>query len=64
MIKIKSFLNNESESTINEWLAEKVSDESYIDIKFASILDKNGDLIDKIIVVYKYDPNVTTIEVE
>ena len=64
MIKIKEFLNNEKEDSINEWLDKNVKEEDFIDIKTASVIDENGKIKDRIVVVYKYDPKTATLEVE
>ena len=62
MIKIKSFLNNESESTINDWLAKNVNEDNFIDMKVASVVDENGNIRDRIIVVYKTEEEWVEVE--
>jgi len=62
MIKIKSFLNNESESTINDWLARNVNEDSFMDMKIASVVDENGNVRDRVFVVYKTDDDVIEVE--
>ena len=62
MIKIKNFLDNESEAEINDWLAKNVSDENFIDMKVASVVGKNGNIRDRVFVVYKSDEDCVEIE--
>ncbi len=62
MIKIKSFLNNESGSTINDWLARNVNEDSFMDMKVASVVDENGNVRDRVFVVYKTDDDVIEVE--
>ena len=62
MIKIKNFLDNESEAEINDWLAKNVSDENFIDMKVASVVGKNGNIRDRIFVVYKAEYEDVEVE--
>ena len=62
MIKIKNFLDNESEAEINDWLAKNVSDENFIDMKVASVVGKNGNIRDRVFVIYKSEDDWIEIE--
>ena len=62
MIKIKNFLDNESEAEINDWLAKNVNEDSFIDMKVASVVDENGNVRDRVFVVYKTDDDVIEVE--
>lgn len=62
MIKIKNFLDNESEAKINDWLAKNVSDENFIDMKVASVVGKNGNIRDRVFVVYKSEDDWIEVE--
>lgn len=62
MIKIKSFLNSENESTINDWLAKTVSEDSFIDMKVTSVVDENGNVKDHVFVVYRAEDSCIEVE--
>jgi len=62
MIKIKSFLNNESENTINDWLARNVNEDSFIDMKVASVVGENGNVRDRVFVVYRAEDDWAEVE--
>ena len=64
MIKIKEFLNNEGEEYINNWMERNINEDNFIDIKFASVYDGYRTIRDRIIIVYKCNPDTETVEVE
>ena len=62
MTKIKSFLNNESENAINDWLAKNVNEDSFIDMKVTSVVDENGNVRDHIFIIYKTEDDKIEVE--
>ena len=62
MIKIKNFLDNESEAMINDWLAKNVSEENFIDMKIASVVGRNGNIRDRVFIVFKAEEDWVEVE--